>query len=339
MRLDDLVKEIDKAFHTVSEGRRRIAELLDEIYKSIENVEIKIDDHVIDSSVWNNLGFSFYFEKAFLDMQAVYSHMLRTIQKIEKKENRRIHKGLALFNMGIAQTNIGNMEHGITNILLAKDEDSKTFGNLASSKPASQLFIDYVNNIAKEIGTNYSSIMQANLKNPLHDSSAIIGVLELGEQLFLSRILRARSTEFLGDISTRTTLFDALRDLCLLIEEFLRRKSGKPNMLGGLILNIFGTQAWITATNFKKLVTDKKVTSASSSKDFDKKLSRILSTTFDKDNEKDFLMKIFLTCVLVRNFTAHNFDLSISVLSKKSQYDSVSNHITYGLLYCMNSYV
>lgn len=339
MRIGDLVEEIYKAVKSLSESRSKVGELLDEINSSIDRGEIKIDDHVMHDSIWNNLGLSFYFEKAFLDMHGVYSHMSNTIQQVESKEKRNIHNGLALFNMGIAQTNLGNVEEGITNILRALEEDNKTFGKAAASMPASKLLEDYIANIAKDISTNYINDIQKGLKNPLNDPIRIVKVLDLGEQLFLSRILRSRSISFLGDINSRTTLFDALRDLCLLIEVVLRRKSGRANMLGGLIINIFNSKPWIANTNFIQILDNGNTTSASTPQDFEQNLKAISTSLYGQDSERNFLMKIFLACLLVRNFTSHHFDLNITLLTSKNEYDSVFKQVMYSLIYCLNNYV
>jgi hypothetical protein len=64
--------------------------------------------------------------------------MLKTINKIEVSRGIILHKGLALFNIGLAQIRLNNFDEGISNVLEAYDEDVRTAG-LSSLAIAFQL--------------------------------------------------------------------------------------------------------------------------------------------------------------------------------------------------------
>jgi hypothetical protein len=79
-----------------------IENALKEIDDAIEQRIIDISNNILDKSIWNDIG-GFCLEKGlFQQAELIYRKMLETIQKQEQKIGKRLHKGLALHNLGIS---------------------------------------------------------------------------------------------------------------------------------------------------------------------------------------------------------------------------------------------
>ena len=73
-----------------------------------------------------------------------------------------------------------------------------------------------------------------------------------------------------------------------------------------------------------------------STADFSQKVQRLLrGGLFTQNVETDFLARVFLLSVLIRNFTAHNFDEYEQLLVNENLYERVFKYVMFSLLYTL----
>jgi hypothetical protein len=77
-----------------------IENALNQIDEAFDKGTLRIQENIIDRSIWHEIG-AFCLEKGlFRQAELVYQRMLETIRKQEKRQGNRLHKGLALNNLG-----------------------------------------------------------------------------------------------------------------------------------------------------------------------------------------------------------------------------------------------
>jgi tetratricopeptide (TPR) repeat protein len=111
--------------------------VLMQIESAMLNNVIDIKDNITSESVWNDIG-AFCLNNG-LNRQAefVYRRMLETIRKKESMSGLRLHKGLALHNLGIALYSQGKYAEAKQSFIEAYEEDKVTFGeSKADDMPA-----------------------------------------------------------------------------------------------------------------------------------------------------------------------------------------------------------
>ncbi len=333
MEKNDLGEKTVETLSRVLESRKAIANLLE---LKVERISIKPiagkTKQEIDASVWNELGVYFLNNNMFLDAQIVYQNMLDTIFKIEKEKGITIHKGLPLHNLGVAQINMKNYDEGIPNILKAYDEDVSTFGETEANKSlANQVKEGLFSFISSVVDGNYLKWFNDNSGLGLKDTFSLMSNMTETEKLFFTKSVNSKKLmTFHNDIYTRIVMLDNLRNLALLLESNLKRRSGRNEYLPELITDLF-KENWQT-----QFVANKELKNYNGIKGFQENLKKIeVLTTAGKPNE-DFLTTSFLTIALIRNFTAHFVVDELDILKNQKEYDNIFAKEIAAILYSLN---
>lgn len=290
----------------------------------------------IDALVWNGLGTFFLYNGMYLDALKIYEHMLQTVWRTESNKGVSIHKGLPLHNIGVAQINLRNYDEGIPNILRAYEEDVETFGQTNAEKMlASRVAEGLYKFVSKVVDNNYLTEFNRysglNIKNTI----TLMQNMNEAEKLFFAKIINSKKlVTFHDDIYTRVTTFDNLKNLCLLLESNLRRRSKGTDLLPGLIINIFQKEPWEKYYETNKALKNFDRTSAVA--DFEQKLEKIAKLKAAGKPDIDFVVSNFLTTVLVRNFTAHYLNEKLKILSDPKKYDEVFAREIFAVLYSLH---
>jgi len=135
---EDIIKVVEGIKRTVSD----IEKVLEEIRVSALNGVINIQDNVIDKSVWNDLGIYCLETGLFGQAEHVYDRMLQTIIDYEEANKIRIHKGLALHNLGVALYKQGRVRDAVQKFSDAFEEDRKTFGEIEAQRGLAKKALD-----------------------------------------------------------------------------------------------------------------------------------------------------------------------------------------------------
>lgn len=287
----------------------------------------------IDASVWNELGLYFLQNRMYLDALKIYDHMLHTIMKTESGKGIEIHKGLPLHNMGVAQINLKNYDEGIPNILKAYEEDIKTFGKakaeaMLAHRVKEGLF-DFVSTV---IDNNFLKGFNVCSGLNVKDTASLMQNMDETEKLFFAKTVNSKKLiTFHDDIYTRIAMFDNLRDLGLLLESNLKRRSKQVGTLPDLIMKLFSKEEWE-----KGFEANKSLKSYDDTKDFQDKLEKIEKLKFSGKPNVDFLTNSFLTIALIRNFTAHYLIEQLDILKDQKKYDGIFAREVFAMLYSLN---
>ena len=129
-------------------------------------------------------------------------------------------------------------------------------------------------------------------------------------------------------------MLDNLKNLCLVLESNLKRRSGltgRKYVLSRLITDIFAKEKWQ-----KHFVDNKDLTSYNGIKDFQVKLEKIENLKASGKSKIDFITNAFLTATLVRNFTAHYVHEGLDILKDSKKYDSVFAREIFAILYSLH---
>lgn len=107
------------------------------------------------------------------------------------------------------------------------------------------------------------------------------------KNFFFTKIVNSRKLiSFHDDIYTKVAMLDNLKNLCLLLESNLKRRSGKTNMLSGLIRTLFDGEEWN-----KHFKANSDLTQYDSVSNFLAKLVRIENFKSSGRPEVDFLTR------------------------------------------------
>jgi len=299
------------------------------ILKDVEGTKRK----EIDSSVWNELGLYFLNNKMYLDALITYQHMLQTIANTEKEQGVDIHKGLPLHNIGVAQINLRNYDEGIPNILKAHEEDVKSFGKAEAEKQLAHRvkegLFDFVSRV---IDNNYLKEFNSQSGLNVKDTISLMQNMNDAEKLFFAKTVNSwKLVTFHDDIYTRIAMLDNLRNLSLLLESNLKRRSKQDGKLSELITKLFSKEEWE-----KGFEANKKLKNYDDIKDFQEKLEKIEKLKASGKPRVDFLANIFLTIALIRNFTAHYLIEQLDILKDSKKYDSIFAREVFAILYSLN---
>jgi len=341
----------ERLFNThcrIKDARSDIGDILQQFEDDIHSGKVDINKHVglpgTSESIWNDAAIPFFRVGSFSDSERIFKGMLQVIKESEANKGP-IHKGLALYNMGISQFAQKNFDEGIANILAAYQEDKNTYGEENAKKFFAHKFNqDFLVRISEDVDQKYLNkirkvlISRADLASK--STKDLVEKLDEGEKLFFAKIMNSKVVnKFSENLYTRVVLFNNLRDLCLLLEVFLRRHNRLTNTLGGLIPQVFSKEKWIRVFNNKRGSRDANdYTWYSSVSEFSQKVQDLLTKTFhEDDSEIDFLTKIFLLSVLVRNFTAHNFDEYEGLLVDEHTYENAFSGVMCALLYALGN--
>ena len=287
----------------------------------------------IDASVWNELGLYFLNNRMYLDALITYEHMLQTISNAEKEHRAEIHKGMPLHNIGVAQINLRNYDEGIPNILKAYEEDVKTFGKTkAKGMLANKVKEGLFDFISKVIDNNYLQEFNRRTGLKISKTASVLDNMNEAEKLFFAKIITSKKlVMFHDDVYTKVVMFDNLRNLGLLLESNLKRRSKTKEYLPELIKKIFHSEEWK-----KYFVANEKLKRYADVKDFQDKLIQIDKLKASGKPKIDFVTANFLTIALMRNFTAHYLSERLYILKNRRKYDRVFAREIFSILYSLN---
>jgi hypothetical protein len=357
---------IQEINHLITEAKRRIFSsfqecqiIIEKIDNIMENNVENIEYHVINNSIWNDLGL-FFMNKAndYCLSQKTYRHMLKTICKIEVSRGITLHKGLALFNLGLSQIRMNNFDEGIPNVLEAYEEDIKNaaLSSKANKLSASLLKDDIISFLISNVDANYFATLVANLPTnsiSTNTLASLFSKLQEDEQLFLARIFISYKTiPFRNDIYSKIIRYDNLRNIYLLIELLLKRRKSttlpkKKETLGWFISDVFANeQPWesIFSANIGLSNFNKNSNPLSSLTQFVSNFNSLYNRTIALaippsaqgfNREDEFLARFFLLAVLMRNYTSHFFDDYAPILNNQKTYQSLFSSAVHMLIYSL----
>lgn len=326
-RENRIVKDIQRLFN----ARRSIETSLVDIERQVVE-KFKGETKAIDSSAWNDYGIWFLRSEMYSDAERVYERLLRLNRNLEEKFGR-LHKGLALYNMGIAQIKQRNFDQGIQNILKAYMEDVTTHGKIKAEEMLAYKLKDGLSDfISKVIDNNWLGQFNKGSQLSVGSTFDLMKNMEEAEKLlFVKTINAAKSLEFHLDVYTQVVLFDNLKNLAMLLEYNIRRRSKKKLYLTE-VDQIFPSASW---TNHFKL-HKRTLTHYINVKDFESKIKTITTLSPSTNASDNFLLRAFLTTALIRNFAAHYLDENIEILSDEKKYNHVFSQVVFALLYTLS---
>jgi hypothetical protein len=290
----------------------------------------------VDASDWGDLGLYFWTNRMYQEMIVTFSHMLSAISRLEKKFGH-IHKGLPLYNMGIAQIGLANFDQGIPNVLKAFDEDKLKLGEIAAKKElAYKLKDDLLDFTARIVDNNYLKEFVTTSGLGVNHILDLLTNMEEPEKLFFAKLVNSRQlVDFHEDAYTKAVLFDNLKNLCLILESNLRRRKGVKGLLPRLVVSAFSKEPWITYFDSERKKRTAGLTGYSDVRDFNWKVRAIEAYSPIGTESEDFHLKNFLATTLIRNFTAHNLDESIEVLNGPQEYENAFSRVLWSLIYAL----
>jgi tetratricopeptide (TPR) repeat protein len=323
--------------NSIIQSARDMGILLQDIEQTMLTGTVNIEDHIVDDSIWNALGLFFVNRRDYSASETVYRHMLESIDKIN---TRKLHRGLALYNLGISQINTKNFDEGIPNVLAAYEEDVNRIGKTRARKLfANKLKDGFLNEMYNTIDSNYfKKLIKSFPKSFLlrFEVPHLIDLLDESERLFLMKVIISHDvTPFRKDTYTKVLLFDNLKNIYLLIEIVLKKKN--VGMLGKLVDDMFTGQNWCKASSQAKQLTHfDRGPNRDPVLQFKINFKQILKMTHYR-NEQKFLVKLFLVTVLMRNYTSHFFDDYRQILHNRNTYSFLFESAIYALLYCLST--
>jgi len=329
-------------------ARTELGIILEEIKHNMKSGKMDIMKHVglnDTISIWNEIGVPLYLVGSFSDFERIFKEMLYVIEAVKKeKGEEHIHQGLALYHIGISQIHQRNFDEGIPNVLAAYEEDKITYGKENAEKYFAYKFEkDFVENLSESVDKDFFAEMKAILTShgDLADKSLrdLVVKFDESEKLFFAKTINSKMiNKFSRNLYTRVVLWDNLRNLCLLLEIYLKRRMRSTSMLGGLVHLVFQNENWQNIYQSHNTGTKdaNDYTHYCSPLDFSHKIQNLLgSGLFTGNVETDFLARVFLLSVLVRNFTAHNFDEYEKLLVDENLYEGVFKYVLFSLLYTL----
>ncbi len=265
----------------------------------------------------------------YSDAEKIYQDMLSTIQEIERTNKVTLHKGMALHNLGITQFIQRKFDEAIPNILEAYAEDVRRVGPVkAKDLMANRFKLDssFVPGIKKGVGTLRASSTMDLLKKLTENEFLLFGRI----------ILTNKYHQFRKDMYSGIVRFDNLRSLCLLLEVFLKRKTGTSQGFGSMIESGFNGN-WVSL--YKRHAPDKThfdgVTVSDAVAKFETNL-KLLDGPLGGTSQDDFLARCFMTTVLVRHFTAHYFDAFENLVKDEPTYMRILDRAVSSLVYSLD---
>ncbi|MPZ07485.1 MAG: hypothetical protein GEU26_13905 [Nitrososphaeraceae archaeon] len=269
---------------------------------------------------------------------------IRTKEGVVLSSDRRASKGLALYQIGIAQMNNGNLDEGISNVLQAGEEDNKNQPLKASSLPASETRQKIILHVGQQIDALFLQKLKNDLPSYFNFSSlaSLLSKLSFDEQLFLVRlILGKKRLAPRNDAFTKIIMFNNLLNVYVLTETFLG-KAPNSGTLGDLIRTTFSKEKWFSI--YAKYTGKPKHNpnsltyyddySVNPQYPYHTQLQKIASMSFSHSNEEDFIVIMFLSSHLTRNYLAHRFNPASPIFTNINEYDRLFDLAVMQLLYC-----
>lgn len=258
-----------------------------------------------------------------------YTRLLETILDYEENTKKIFNKGIVYANLGVSLAAQGNIDDGFAYILKAHEEDLAF--HKQGYEPAflgSPLYQQFERKVAEFMEKNAQKSTSITVSRK--DVASLLSTLDVDNRLFLIGVVWniARNLFLFGTTDnsfTRGRLFSSIKDVCLFVEDALRRKL-KPTgrtMLKNLLDLTFLSEPWKTSSfdpNYS-LASSNDVT------EFESNLNKISSIN-------DSSAKMFLYLAAIRNFSGHHFSVSSSFFF--SNFREILQHVISALffLYC-----
>jgi hypothetical protein len=311
--------------------------LLDDIHKSMLSKKVRIESHVNSGSVWYNLGNTFFRKGDYSLTNIVYDHMLDTIKEYNRNLQTKLHKGLALYNLGISRLNQKNYDEGIPNVLSAYQEDKRTYGkDQAERLFANKLDIAFTSEVNNILNLKYYSSLKKlfpQSSNFVYSMSDLTSKLGKSEKLLIMRVLISyTNVSFNKDTYTQVVLFDNLKNMLLLIEVILKKRWN--GTLAPLVDHMINQKSWTKPSPAEMQLRRFDRGPLSPLKQFESNFLKIRRMTYGR-NEGKFLVRLFLQIIILRNYTAHFFDDYKPILQRKTLYRSLFRSTIYALIYSL----
>ena len=254
-----------------------------------------------------------------------YQETLKLIKKYEQRNSKNFNKGIVYGNLGIVKISQGKYDEGIAYLMAGFKEDAPITGDHEQHFLRSPLYLqfekkvhDYItarrqNYITGPVDSNYSSVFMNDLDtdNRLY-FIAIVNNLVVNLEVFRS----GNKNKY-----TEGRILSTLSDLCVFIEDAIKRKINPPprTMLFDLLTNYA-----LTSETWKNdIVTNWGLANSNNIADLETNLRRILAMP-DR-------VRRFLTLGAIRNFTGHNFYVNGQFFF--SHINDVENNIFHALFY------
>lgn len=324
----------DVATHAL-EMKKGLSECLAKEEQRLQSLRTPVSGEV-DASGWGDLGLYFWTNRMYQETIVTFSHMLGTISRLEKKFGH-VHKGLPLYNMGIAQISLANFDQGIPNVLKAFEEDKLKLGEIAAKKElAYRLKDNLLDFTSRIVDNNYLKEFTTSSGLAVNHILDLLANMEETEKLFFAKIVNSRElVDFHDDAYTKVVLFDNLKNLCLILESNLRRRKRVNGLLPQLVVSVFSKERWAGFFDSERKKSSAGLTGYSDVRDFNSKVKTIETYSPIGTESEDFHLKNFLTATLIRNFTAHNLDESIEVLKGPQEYGNAFSRVLWSLIYAL----
>ena len=274
-----------------------------------------------------------------------YSEMLKTILNFEKQTGKNFNKGMVYANLGVSQMALDNFDQGIANLLKAHEED-KAFHGSNYEKPLFQgplysqfekNIIEYLINNGQLFATQASVIVDETFITELLNS------LSFDNRLLFTSTIRSISQNINilkenNNTFTRGRLFSDIKNLCLFVEDVMKRKAKSTGMSVTKNTTLKDFIEYLVDHQVKAILNDKttdpsttdwrKLTTAGNIGDFDANLQQIYKFS---GTVESFFAKCFLYLGAARNFSGHNFETSESYFFENFQ--DILRHILGTVLY------
>jgi tetratricopeptide (TPR) repeat protein len=125
---EELREDIFGAVQRMKESISDVEKVLEEIDVAVMNGVINIENNVKDKSVWNDLGIYCIENGFYRQAERIYGRMIDTITKYEETKGKRIHKGLAFHNLGVALLYQNRIKEAKKMFEQAYEEDKLSYG-------------------------------------------------------------------------------------------------------------------------------------------------------------------------------------------------------------------
>jgi hypothetical protein len=252
-----------------------------------------------------------------------YRHLDETLMVCEKLTGYRFHRGLMLYNTGLALLQMESYEQGVSNIELAYIEDTNV-----GHKGLAAITLEKI----QEAYWEYCDSIIA--KSPLTLNSTKANVTRLNDSerfrlLLIASRFGGRPKDLRGYIA-KEALERNLNGIGKLVDSYLRRKiSSNATGLTGLVADAFplSVYSWKGSWDTWKRAIGPNYEGSSLD---EAKITGILS-----DTATPFEARVFEMVCLMRNFTSHRFNDS-SVMFQQPTYDSIYELCLLALFYTLD---
>ena len=126
---DTIASEVH-SFITIMNGvvNEHLSTVLTRIERAMLEGVMDIHENVVSQSIWAELGNSCLQNGLYRQAQSTYENMLKTIEEWDKAHGENLHKGMALYNLGLALYYQGKISDSRRYLDRAYQEDRRTFG-------------------------------------------------------------------------------------------------------------------------------------------------------------------------------------------------------------------